>query len=229
VDAVHERLIWELETAVAERFVGVVGATVSGVTFTIKSSALKPSTPVSKLMFHQVKPPCAIGPLTTVPCIPVGCVPRRVPVVFAVARTLSGPEETWIRSFMMNLVDGTTFDTVTLTVGAVVVFPALSRATAVRVWVPFVAVVVFQVVLYGDVVSSVFRFTPSSLNWTPRTATLSAAVADMVTVVPLTVAADAGAVRVMVGGVVSVAVFVVPETTLEYPELFRAASVARTR
>ena len=50
--------------------------------------------------------------------------------------------------------------------------------------------------------SSAVRFTPSSLNWTPATPTLSEAVADTVTN-PVTVALFAGAVRVTDGGVVS--------------------------
>ena len=54
--------------------------------------------------------------------------------------------------------------TVTETPVDVVVFPAASLATAVRVCVPFVAVVVFHVVAYGDAVSSTPRFVPFSLN-----------------------------------------------------------------
>ncbi len=55
-------------------------------------------------------------------------------------------------------------ETVTIIFDEVVVFPAASLATAVRVWVPFAAVVVFQVMEYGDDVSSAPRFTLSSLN-----------------------------------------------------------------
>jgi len=49
---------------------------------------------------------------------------------------------------------------------AVVVLPAASRAKAVRVCEPFVAETVFQLTEYGEVVSSVPRLAPSSLNWT---------------------------------------------------------------
>ena len=59
---------------------------------------------------------------------------------------------------------GATLETVTLTVAAVPIFPAASRAVAVKVCEPLVAVVEFQVVEYGEVVSSLPRFTPSSLN-----------------------------------------------------------------
>ena len=46
------------------------------------------------------------------------------------------------------------------------------------------------------------RFTPSSMNWTPATPTLSVALADTVTL-PLTVAPARGPVIAIVGGVVS--------------------------
>ncbi len=57
-----------------------------------------------------------------------------------------------------EVVSGVTLLTVTVIAVDVVVFPAASRATAVSVWVPLVADVVFQIVEYGDVVSSVPRF-----------------------------------------------------------------------
>src|SRR3954470_4860865 len=94
------------------------------------------------------------------------------------------------------------FDTVTVTAADVVVLPAASRATAVSVCVPFVAVVVFHAIEYGAVVSSAPRFAPSTLNCTPATPTLSAAVALTVTV-PDTVVPPAGPLIVTVGGVVS--------------------------
>src|SRR6266851_5636773 len=92
--------------------------------------------------------------------------------------------------------------TVTFTGAEVVVLPAASRATAVRACAPAVAVAVFQATEYGAVVTSVPRFEPSSLNWTPTTPTLSVAVA-LTVVVPVTVAPFAGAVIATVGGVVS--------------------------
>src|SRR5688572_9375403 len=92
--------------------------------------------------------------------------------------------------------------TVTVTPAEVRVLPAASRATAVIVWLPLVAVVVFHDVAYGAVVSSAPRLFPSSLNWTPTTPTLSLALADAV-IVPDTVAPPAGAVTDTVGSVVS--------------------------
>src|SRR3989344_1056209 len=91
---------------------------------------------------------------------------------------------------------------VTVTPVEVAEFPATSLAVAVRMWKPLVAVVVSQETEYGEAVSSVPRFAPSSLNWTPVTPTLSVAVADTVAT-PETVAPDVGAERETVGNVVS--------------------------
>jgi hypothetical protein len=96
------------------------------------------------------------------------------------------------------------FPTVTLTDDEVFVLPAASLATAVRVWVPLVAVVVFQVVEYGLEVSSEPKLLPSSLNWTPDTPVLSEAVAETATEEPETVEPADGALRDTVGAVVSV-------------------------
>ncbi len=92
--------------------------------------------------------------------------------------------------------------TVTVTGADVVELPAASRATAVSVCVPAVAVVVFHDTEYGAVVSSAPRFAPSSLNCTPTTPTLSLAVALTVTV-PETVEPPVGLVTATLGGVVS--------------------------
>src|SRR2546426_345457 len=80
--------------------------------------------------------------------------------------------------------------------------PAASRATAVTVWLPLTAVAVFQETAYGAVVFSAPRLTPSSLNCTPATATLSEAVAETVTA-PLSMAPAVGVVSDTVGAVVS--------------------------
>ena len=94
------------------------------------------------------------------------------------------------------------FETVTFTAEEVLVFPAASRATAVRTLAPFAVPVVFHEIEYGDELSSEPMFTPSSLNWTPETPTLSEAVAVMLTL-PETAAPLAGDVRETVGRVVS--------------------------
>src|SRR5882762_10632459 len=93
-------------------------------------------------------------------------------------------------------------NTVTVTAAAVAVLPAASRATAVSVCEPLLAVVVFHEIEYGAAVSSSPRFAPSRRNWTPTTPTLSDAFAVTV-VVPLAVAPFAGAVMLTVGGVPS--------------------------
>ena len=52
------------------------------------------------------------------------------------------------------------------------------RARAVKVWLPGVAPVVFQLTVYGAEVSSAPRFAPSRRNCTPATPTLSDALAE---------------------------------------------------
>src|SRR5476649_2761501 len=95
------------------------------------------------------------------------------------------------------------FEEVTVIDVAVAVLPAASRATAVSAWSPFAVVVESQLIEYGALVSSTPRLAPSSLNWTPATATLSAAPAESATAAPETVAPAAGAVSDTVGAVVS--------------------------
>ena len=74
---------------------------------------------------------------------------------------------------------GARLSTVTEIAVVVAVFPDVSRARACSVCVPLDAVVVFQEMLYGEVVSSVpISVLPSSRNCTPATATLSDAVAE---------------------------------------------------
>jgi len=103
----------------------------------------------------------------------------------------------------VTLTVGALLSTVTETAVLVVVLPAASRATAVSVWLPFDTEVVFQLIENGAVVSSAPRFTPSSLNCTPVTPTLSVAVELTVTVEPPTNEPLAGAVTLTVGAVLS--------------------------
>src|SRR5206468_12674023 len=98
---------------------------------------------------------------------------------------------------------GRPFDTVTVTGTLVPTLLATSKAWAVRVCDPLVAVAVSQMIEYGGVVSGPPRATPSSLNWTVVTPTLSEAVADTITAEPDTVAPSPGAVRTIVGAEVS--------------------------
>jgi len=97
---------------------------------------------------------------------------------------------------------GLTLFTVTVLADDTAMFPELSRATAVSVWTPLTELAVFHDVEYGEAVASVPRFRPSSLNCTPDTATLSEAMAEMVTV-PEIVAPSAGLLSETEGSVVS--------------------------
>jgi hypothetical protein len=75
------------------------------------------------------------------------------------------------------LITGAWLSTVTVTAADVDTFPAASRATAVNACVPLDDPTLFQLTPYGELVSSNPKFTPSSLNCTPTTPTLSVAVA----------------------------------------------------
>ncbi len=98
---------------------------------------------------------------------------------------------------------GVLLATVTVTSAEVLLLPAASRAIAVMLCEPSLAVAVFHEIEYGAVVASALPLTPlSSRNCTPTTPTLSEALAVTVTV-PFTVAPLAGAVILTVGGVVS--------------------------
>src|SRR5437867_12429549 len=97
---------------------------------------------------------------------------------------------------------GDALSTVTLTAADVAVFPAASRATAVKVWDPLTASVVFHEREYGAAVTSAPRFAPSSLNCTPTTPTLSVALAETITV-PAIVNGTAWCSIRTVGGVVA--------------------------
>src|SRR6266545_4752739 len=121
---------------------------------------------------------------------------------------------------------GGVLSTVTVTALLVAVLPAASRATAVRVWEPSPAMVVFQETLYGLAVSSTPRLAPSSLNCTPATPTLSDALA-LTAIVPRTAAPEAGEVMATVGGVVSLdTVTVTGSDDQLIPKMSRATAVS---
>src|SRR6266704_2600104 len=129
---------------------------------------------------------------------------------------MSAPAEEMLEADTVEI-SGGVVATVTPTAAAVAVFAAASRATAVRLCVPLAAKEVFQETAYGATVSSAPRLTPSSLNWTPATPTLSEAEAETVTAVPETVTPLAGAVIKTVGGVTSAMALL---TSLEKPLSF---------
>jgi hypothetical protein len=94
---------------------------------------------------------------------------------------------------------GAELSTVTFTAVDVVVLPAASLATAVKLCAPLETPVVFQEIEYGLVVAVPMVVAPS-LKTTCVTPTLSVELADTVTV-PLRKAPADGAVRAAVGGV----------------------------
>lgn len=81
---------------------------------------------------------------------------------------------------------------------------------------------------YGWVVSAVPRFTPSILNCTEATPTLSDAVAERTTELPETVAPLFGAVIEAVGGVTSGGVAVVTDRVEDFADTLFDASYAET-
>src|SRR5207249_5184679 len=122
----------------------------------------------------------------------------------------------------MEMVGGV-LSTVTLTAAAVAVFPAASRATAVKLWFPLEAKMLFHETEYGAAVTSAPRLAPSSLNCTPRTPTLSVALAETV-IGPATEAPARGAVSETVGGALST-VTVTPAAVAVLPAASRATAV----
>src|SRR5688500_14883511 len=118
----------------------------------------------------------------------------------------------------------TVFKTVTATAADVTVLPAASRATAVRVCEPSATAVVVHEREYGAARSSVPTVTPSTLNRTPATATLSLAFAVSVTV-PDAVTPAAGEVSATDGRVTSSVLNVKSPDRAALP----AASRERTR
>ena len=89
--------------------------------------------------------------------------------------------------------------TVTFTPALVAVVPEVLFATAVSVWLPFEADVVFHEKLYGDVVSAEPTFAPSSCSCTLAMPSLSEAVA-LTVIVAFTVALLDGELIDTVGG-----------------------------
>src|SRR6266566_1314689 len=99
------------------------------------------------------------------------------------------------------LVGGALFETVTVWPLEVVLFPTVSKATAVIACWPSATEAEFQLMLQGALVAVPTLF-PSTRKLTWSTAVLSLAFA-LRTIEPLTVAPSAGAVIETVGGVVS--------------------------
>ena len=130
------------------------------------------------------------------------------------------PEAGDVRVAVGGVVSGTVTDT-----GAELpTLAAASRAAALRVWVPGVALALFQVTEYGAAVSSPPSGAPSSLNCTPTTPTLSEALA-VTEMVPVTVAPGLGELIATVGGVLSLkTVTVTGSDQNQRPSAFWAAA-----
>src|SRR6478609_2760885 len=165
--------------------------------------------------------------MLVVPCL--NCTPATPMLSAAVADSVTVPETVAPPAGAVSDTVGATLSgllTVTVTVADVVLLPAASRATAVSAWLPFVTALVSHEAEYGDVVSSDPRLVPSTLNCTPTTPTLSAALADTDTV-PCTEAPPAGAVIDTVGAVVSVllTVTVTADEVVVFPAWSRATAV----
>src|SRR6266404_451894 len=115
--------------------------------------------------------------------------------------------------------------TATVTAAAVLVLPAASRATALKLCEPLCAVLVSQATCHGALVTSAPRFAPSSLSCTPATPTLSVAFAVTVTV-PETVAPAAGELIETDGAAVSfITVTVTAADVVLLPAASRAIAV----
>jgi hypothetical protein len=124
-----------------------------------------------------------------------------------------------------GVVSGVPLLTVTVTLALVVLFPAASFAMARSVCEPLLEVAVFHETEYGEAVSRLPKFAPSSWNCTLATPTLSLAFA-VTEIVPLTVAPLAGAVMDTVGGVVSEVVLLTFTATPVLVAVFPEVSVA---
>src|SRR5207245_2326708 len=117
-------------------------------------------------------------------------------------------------------------NTVTVTAAEVVRLPAASRATAVSVCEPLLAVVVFHDIEYGVAVSSAPRLAPSNRNCTIGRASFREAVA-VTLVVTAAVARETGGVMLTVGGVVSLnTVTVTAAEVVRLPAASRATAVS---
>src|SRR2546421_13094284 len=105
------------------------------------------------------------------------CTPTTATLSEALAETVTVLEtELLFAGVDIDIVGGmvsATLFTVTDTAVAVPLFPVASRATALRLWVPFVVLVVSQLRLKGEAVFSAPKFAPSRRNCTPTTQTLS--------------------------------------------------------
>src|SRR5207245_961400 len=206
--------------AVMETVGGVVSTTVKMLVLvavppavvTLSGPVVAPVGTVSRIVVAEAPVRgAALTPLNVTAVAPV----KFVPVI--VTMVPSGP----LVGVRLVIVGGIT--TVTLTADEVVWLPAASRATAVKLCEPLLAMVVFHEIEYGAVVSSAPRSTPSSFNCPPTMPTLAAALAVTVTV-PAAEAAAVGDEMEAVGGVLSTVTLTAVEVVV-LPAASRATAV----
>src|SRR5439155_327802 len=182
---------------------------------------------VAVVVFQETAKGAAVSSVPSAAPSSKNCTPTTPTLSEALAVTVIVPETVAPPAGEVMLTVGAVVSlaTVIVTGAEVVRLPAASRATAARVCGPLTAVVVSIEIEYGATVSSAPTLAPSTLNWTPATPTLSAALADTV-IVPETVAPFAGEVMLTVGAVVSLAtVIVTGAEVMRLPAASRAATV----
>ena len=155
-------------------------------------------------MFHGTEYGAAVSSAPSVAPSRRNCTPTTPTLSAAVAVTVTVPLTVAPLAGDVRLTVGgvLSFDTVTVTAADVVTLPAASRATAVRLCDPLLAVVVVHGTEYGAAVSSAPSAAPSRRNCTPTTPTLSEALPFTATV-PRTVDPGTGDAMLTLGGVVS--------------------------
>src|SRR5205807_1315850 len=154
----------------------------------------------AKMLFHETEYGAAATSAPRLAPSSLNCTPTTPTLSVALAETVIVPATEAPAVGAVSETVGGALSTVTLTTAEVAVFPAASRATAVRLWTPLEVVMLVHETEYGAAVTSAPRLAPSSLNWTPAAPTLSVALAETV-IVPETVAPEAGAVMETTGGV----------------------------
>src|SRR5688572_19446632 len=183
--------------------VTVTGAEVVRLPAASRATAVSVCDPlVAVFVFHGAVNGALVTSVPGLPsrknCTPVTAVSSSALAVTVIVPDTVSPET---GELMLTVGGVLSLATVIVTGAEVVRLPAASRATAVMVCEPLVAVLVFQVTEYGGVVTSVPAF-PSRKNCTPVTAVSSSALAVTV-IVPDTVSPDAGELMLTVGAAAS--------------------------
>src|SRR6185437_16017836 len=182
-------------------------------------TSLSPGCPLDRLTRVQVRP----APLTVTVCpaalfgpsaeTKASSVSPAAAVWNAGVVTFPAPRALARASMTKQVIGGAGFCTVTVTCWQDLTLPLVSVACADTTCVPELTAVVSQLMAYGDEVTGLPTFWPSTRNCTEATATLSEALAAS-GVVAETVSFWVGLVMLTVGGVVSLPPPPPPETTV---------------